>query len=53
MDDLTIKALVVLAMMIFVGWLTIRARRQNFDAFRSKHSRRKYRVPAEPTEPKS
>jgi hypothetical protein len=43
---LALKAAALLAMMVGVFYLTLRAKRFGFDRFRSIHSRRKIRVPA-------
>jgi hypothetical protein len=43
---LALKVAALLALMVGVLALTMRAKRMDFDRFRSMHSRRKYRVPA-------
>ena len=43
------KAAALLALMLGVLWLTVRAKRFGFDRFQSVHTRRKYRVPIEPS----
>lgn len=44
---LALKTAALLVLMVTVLYLTVRARRFNFDRFRSTHARRKYRVPVE------
>ena len=47
MLELVAKAAALLALMLGVLYLTLRAKRFEFDRFRSVHTRRKYRVPVE------
>lgn len=42
---LALKTAALLVLMVTVLYLTVRARRFNFDRFRTTHARRKYRVP--------
>ncbi len=42
---LAAKSAALLALMVSVLYLTVRAKRFGFDRFQSVHSRRKYRVP--------
>ena len=47
MLELIAKAAALLALMLGVLYLTLRAKRFEFDKFRSVHTRRKFRVPIE------